>query len=390
MLLTDLGIPSNYAELSPAEQATHPSIAAIIQLAYTSWVDKVQEQLGGCLSGLGIDVSSIQTINVKVQPYGGTMTALVMRAGSKGVFVAFRGTDFEDPADVLIDADCAHTRNVRNLFTASGRGNVRLHGGFFAAWQAMERDVTAAINRQLVKVDANKRVYFIGHSLGGALAAIGALRSQFRWQTAGSPNQVAGVWLFGCPRVGNAGWQALYNSQLLTRTLRMSNYADFAARLPLPVQVCPTNLTATFSFYHVGRSLVLCPNPTTGLVDGVLEPRGSERLDCGVLSDVPDLTIRTHWLGSYFDAWRRHYVQATGLSLANDVRLQSVMCEACSLSFLSLAKQLNVPARAGGPVTCAVHANCNNRRAWDAAALVGSTYTKSYNPLSLCMTYICS
>jgi hypothetical protein len=223
------------------------------------------------------------------------------------------------------------------------------------------------------------------------MAAIGALRSHHRWQTTGSPNQVAGVWLFGCPRIGNAGWQTLYNSQLLTRTLRVSNYADFAARLPLPVQICPlTNASTTFSFYHIGRSLVLCPNPSTGLVDAVLEPRGSERLDCGILADVPDLSVRTHWLGSYLDAWRRHYAQATGMNLADDVRLRSVMCADCSLSFLNIAKQINVPARAGGPVTCAVHANCNNRRAWDAAALVDGTYMKSYNPLSVCMQYICS
>jgi hypothetical protein len=90
VLLTDLGIPTNYADLSPAEQATHPSIANIIQLAYASWVDDVQQQLGGCLNGLGVDASSIQVIHTKVQPYGGTMSALVMRAGSKGVFVAFK------------------------------------------------------------------------------------------------------------------------------------------------------------------------------------------------------------------------------------------------------------------------------------------------------------
>jgi hypothetical protein len=90
VLLTDLGIPTNYADLSPTEQVTHPSIANILQLAYASWVDDVQQQLGGCLNGLGIDASSIQVIHTKVQPYGGTMSALVMRAGSKGVFVAFK------------------------------------------------------------------------------------------------------------------------------------------------------------------------------------------------------------------------------------------------------------------------------------------------------------
>jgi hypothetical protein len=90
VLLSDLGVPANYADLSPTEQASHPALAAIIQLAYTTWVDDVQEQLGVCLNGLGIDVGSIQAVNAKVQPYGGTMSALVMRAGSKGVFVVFK------------------------------------------------------------------------------------------------------------------------------------------------------------------------------------------------------------------------------------------------------------------------------------------------------------
>lgn len=132
-----------------------------------------------------------------------------------------------------------------------------------------------------LQVDSNQSVYFIGHSLGGALAAIGALRMNYLWRVSNASSttaQVAGVWLFGCPRIGNNGWQIEYQQQLMSKTLRMSNYADFASRLPMPVQICPlTNLNATFTFKHIGRSLVLCPNPVTGLVDGVLEARGSER-----------------------------------------------------------------------------------------------------------------
>lgn len=52
--------------------------------------------------------------------------------------------------------------------------------------------------------------------------------------------------------------------------------------------------------------------------------------------------------------------------------------------------QLNTPSRAGGPVTCAVQASCSNSQAWDAAALVGNTYVKSYSPLSRCVGYICT
>ncbi|KAF6261022.1 hypothetical protein COO60DRAFT_1459317 [Scenedesmus sp. NREL 46B-D3] len=269
VLSSDLGILSNYADLSPTEQALHSFNSTVIQLAYSSWVADVQQQLGGCLE------------------------------------------------------DCGHTHNVRNMFTASGRGDVRLHSGFFKAWQALEGQVTAAINRQLLKVDENKHVYFIGHSLGGRLPPLVLCAHTIAGTAPAQPTRLRACGCLAAPRV-------------------LSRRQVFGA---------------------VSHS-------STGLVNGVLEPRGSERLDCGILSDVPDLSVRTHWLGSYLDAWRQHYLQATGRSLAGDVHMGSIMCAECSLSFLNLAKQMNVPARAGRPVTCAVHASCNSRRAWDAVALL--------------------
>jgi hypothetical protein len=58
--------------------------------AYIPWQDDPKATLGSCLDNLGIVLDSITTVHKVVLPYLGTMTAVVMRAGNKGVFVSFR------------------------------------------------------------------------------------------------------------------------------------------------------------------------------------------------------------------------------------------------------------------------------------------------------------
>lgn len=394
ILLTDQGVPGNWSRMSPDAQVADPSIALILQLAYAVWQDDPAAKLGACLVNMGIDEDSIKVIHRRVRAYGGTMTALVMRAGDRGVFVSFRGTDFDDPGDVLTDADCQHTPNLGDVMFGSTR-NVRLHTGFFNAWDALAGDVEAAINAELARVrpvkGANKKqVFFIGHSLGASIASIAALRSNHLWR--GSDTEVGGVWLFGCPRVGNPGWRDEFNEQLMSRTLRVSNYADFAARLPLQTQLCPlSTLTGVFQFAHVGQALLLCPNYRTGLVDWRISPSGTENLDCHMRPDPPDLTVTTHWLGSYLDAWRRGYASALNSYLNDDPRVLAVMCDECSLNFpLDRAKQLNVVARAGGPMGCSTSASCNKRTAFNAVAQIGDHFLRKFNPASICLTFVCT
>lgn len=231
----------------------------------------------------------------------------------------------------------------------------------------------------------------VGHSLGGAMAAIGALRMNYLWRD--SENEVGGVWLFGCPRVGNKAWMEEYNSKLLTRTLRMANFADFASRLPMTRQICTSaTLLGTFEFRHIGRALVLCPDAATGLANWHMFSNGSEVLDCGPRPDTPDFTVTTHWLGPYLDAWRRAHTSALAeYVLAEDPHVKSVLCDECSLSFpKDRDKQLNVPARAGGPIGCCTSASCSIRSAWNAVASVGDELTRSFNPQSTCTGYICT
>jgi hypothetical protein len=145
---------------------------------------------------------------------------------------------------------------------------------------------------------------------------------------------VAGVWLIAAPRSGNAAWRDAYNAALLSRTLRISTFRDFAARLPQLTQDCSAGglaaaLTERGQYAHVGRSLLMCPAPSGGLVQWTVHGSGSETLDCGSSKDGPDTSGATHILGAYFDAWRRGYLASKGSDLASDARTAAVLCAEC-------------------------------------------------------------
>lgn len=240
----------------------------------------------------------------------------------------------------------------------------------------------------------NGKIYIAGHSLGAALASIAALRLT---ATLPSTSEVAGVWLYGSPRVGNPTWKAMYNAMLMKKTLRMTNNLDFAARVPKQQQACSSsggifNLLAPagqYAYAHVGRSLLMCP-AKNGLSVWVVSGMGSEVVDCPGLTQESDGSGATHLLGSYFDAWRRGYYASAGNNLANDPRVTAVLCEQCTMRRGTRLTQIAVPARAGGPVACSVDASCTSQEAWNAATSVQQTYTVKFGGLSVCNGYICS
>jgi pimeloyl-ACP methyl ester carboxylesterase len=208
-----------------------------------------------------------------------------------------------------------------------------MHDGFYKAWQALERDVVTTITTYLRQAPGSK-IYVLGHSLGAALASVAALRLH-RGGVLPSSADVAGVWLLAAPRAGNGAWRDAYNAALLTGTLRMSNFRDFAARLPQQTQDCSsggltTMLTERGQYAHVGRSLVMCPAASGGLVQWNVYSSGSEQLNCGDGKDGPDTSGATHMLGAYFDAWRRGYLASKGSDLAGDARTAAVLCQECT------------------------------------------------------------
>lgn len=148
-------------------------------------------------------------------------------AEPNSVIISFRGT--KEPRDYLTD-----TRFAFKSAWRSYQAGVRVHRGFLGAYLSVQ-------DRIRHRVQAAARIYVTGHSLGGAKAMICALRLQ----EMGFP--VAGVHVFGCPRVGNGAFRALYNASLHDITYRWEAAGD-------PVPWMPPLLCA---YRHAGRAAYL-------------------------------------------------------------------------------------------------------------------------------------
>jgi hypothetical protein len=73
---------------------------------------------------------------------------LLLLGATIAVFIC-RGTDFDDPGDVLVDADCQYTDN-KGMF--GSKQNIRLHTGFYRAWESVAPVVIPAVWKQLQQV----------------------------------------------------------------------------------------------------------------------------------------------------------------------------------------------------------------------------------------------
>lgn len=134
---------------------------------------------------------------------------LIDRRSPGEIIVAFRGT--ADAGNWLTDLDCGLIPVL----------NFRVHRGFYEAMQAVELDLDASLH-----AGESRRLWVTGHSLGGALAKLWAL-----W-AAGRGLDVAGVYTFGQPRVGDAAFATFYDSVLKEQSFRVVHADDIVPRIP--------------------------------------------------------------------------------------------------------------------------------------------------------------
>lgn len=149
--------------------------------------------------------------------------------------VSFAGTEPEEIKSWLI--------NLLILGAAAGQ-----HQGYFHA----ANDALSTIAPRLA--DTTGPIYFCGHSLGGAVAALAAFRYlELRPEDSA---RLRAVYTIGMPRPGNAEFAALYNARLGQRTFRLVHGEDI-------VPTVPPNIVP-FNYRHVGRALHF---PRNGMAD---------------------------------------------------------------------------------------------------------------------------
>jgi triacylglycerol lipase len=174
-------------------------------------LDKVEDcfQLTGCRS---------------FKAFSGGSTQCYVAYYGEFALVAFRGTQvpvFGQPLDDKgIVADVLTDANIELVSVGNGRF---VHAGINRAldevWDGPEDTLKPYLTRLREESGGNFKIWFTGHSLGGALATLAADRY----------GDAQGVYTFGSPRVGNDRFRDQYGA----RIFRFVNDADIVTNVPV-------------------------------------------------------------------------------------------------------------------------------------------------------------
>lgn len=138
-------------------------------------------------------------------------------ASDRMIVTGFRGTEVNKIKDWLCDATTPPWPGP------GGRGYI--HYGFAEALESIEPQARAAITEFR---DNDQTIWFTGHSLGGALASLAAMRLHFE-----EPGLLAdGVYTFGQPRVCDRLLASAHDEVFLDRTHRFVNNNDIVTQAP--------------------------------------------------------------------------------------------------------------------------------------------------------------
>jgi pimeloyl-ACP methyl ester carboxylesterase len=227
----------------PAETAVAPQSFSVPAACALSWAAQLAYESDRSDKFLNIlqvwgwtsDVAVVKPVSSSLAFLKGTKMFLARSRDT--VIVSFAGTEPDNPGNWKSNFDF--------LKTTTGQ-----HSGFNAGVTAVWPDISG-------KIETAKSVYFCGHSLGAAMAALAAHRfvterpdgtKRSPDETAACVSRVQGVYALGMPRVGDAAFAAEYNALLGSRTFRLIHGYDIVPKVP------PFSLP--FGYRHVGRPIV--------------------------------------------------------------------------------------------------------------------------------------
>lgn len=230
----------NYPFFEHAQKVPFEPAAAGHSKANAWWLAEMSMLSYGSLAKDGFVQQTLSKVGFQGVPLGSDQ-----EAGTQGfvawndaiVVVAFRGTEVSEKADVITD--------VRFCLTGEGDGEDGVHEGFRDALN----QVWPTALRQLRTKSAGRKVYFTGHSLGGALTTLAAER----WRARGGA--VQGVYTYGCPRVGDSRFQTRYG---IPNHHRYEHNNDIVTMVPLDRSLFAggkpwLDRIGPLSYRHVGR-----------------------------------------------------------------------------------------------------------------------------------------
>jgi hypothetical protein len=234
--------------------------------------------------------------------------------------VAFRGTaldgdDRERMLNIITD--------LRALVPVALAGTSypgRVHRGFN---DGLSKLWDAGLSTELAERLVGARVWLTGHSLGGAMATLAAPRIE---TLAYDPDAIAGVYVFGSPRVGNARFREAYDGAFGQRTFRVTYGSDVVTHMAPALSyeqsiLRLSGLSGLFGlvsdqfaqYEHVGRFCWYRRDQR--LSGGACQPPGSEagELAAEWQRDLEDVLESQGHVGALMTLAREHSAYATFL-----------------------------------------------------------------------------
>jgi len=188
----------------------------------------------------------------KVQFFNRNGKQLFVTHNPQAVVVSFRGTEIQEPADLLYDGN----------FIPSKEGNGKIHRGFQngieAVWKTKgdEEGIEDCLKR--VTNNGEIPVWFTGHSLGAALAIIAAAR----WHQI---HKVQGLYTFGSPGVWNQAFSKLFNNMNAFRVVHNLDIVTTVSQKP--------NLLHVGALYVIDDKKILKKKMTRGIDEKKIFPK---------------------------------------------------------------------------------------------------------------------
>jgi hypothetical protein len=197
------------------------------------------------LAASGLTLHGFYSAQGKVGVVGGVDSQALVATTDDAVVLAFRGTSSE--LDILTDGAVVGRnrlsfgqttalvhRGFANALTALEGGLLDTDGAAIPVWRtagakANPLDRELALFEQVKKlVDGppKRKLYITGHSLGGALATLAALKLEM----AGTSPEA--VYTIGSPRPAGTAFASQYDGRLKDRTFTHINFSDIVPRVP--------------------------------------------------------------------------------------------------------------------------------------------------------------
>lgn len=189
-----------------------------------------------------------QSIQLK---HKGSDTQCLLVTTNKCAIIAFRGSEM-NLEDWATNLDVALRKPSWDPNAA-----YRVHTGFDKALEAIWKQLYNELKGRVLS--HNLPIWLTGHSLGGALATLAALRLHDELLKHGTGATIAGLHTFGQPRVGDTACARALDAQFGKRYFRAINQRDVVPRIPLPKtpdtiqKVIKGGELKTYDYAHTGR-----------------------------------------------------------------------------------------------------------------------------------------